>query len=481
MVNMHMMEIFRNLTKEDLKELGLFLYSEFNNRSHLKNDVQRLFEILKKAHPDFEPQKIEREKVINHLYPGTAPVKGKFDKVASELNKLTREYLLWKNYQSEKGAFDKSLDWLSILRDFSLDDRYEQFYMRIEKDFFLNRTFSPRYYFDRFLFNYEKHFWLSTHNTAKNDMNLFATLESLSMLYETFRLDLLNSFLTQQLVMKLKVPEGLQIYVNNIPSPASGQSNIILNISISIYNLLQKEVYSLEEFNEVMNTLQKDENKIDQSTLAEYYRYLRNLCTFLMDSDLRFQYLIPFLHELQKDNLQRGYLHIEGKMLATTYLSIPRMAIMADKVQWAEEFVENYQHEIIGTTDTKEYYLTCKALCHFAKKEYSAALNSLPAVCDNAVYYLLARRLEVMCYYNLRADNILGKLEAFKMLIRRASEKFLSPYLRDQNNAFANLLIQIILTPPGDKKRASIIAERIRKKKPVAESIWLLSIVRNWK
>ena len=63
------------------------------------------------------------------------------------------------------------------------------------------------------------------------------------------------------------------------------------------------------------------------------------------------------------------------------------------------------------------------------------------------------------------------------MLIRRASEKFLTPELRDQNNAFANFLYQIVVTTPGDEKRASKIAERIKAKTNVAESRWLLSKV----
>ena len=154
------------------------------------------------------------------------------------------------------------------------------------------------------------------------------------------------------------------------------------------------------------------------------------------------------------------------------------MAIMASNFDWAMEFVEAHKNKVIGETEDLQYYHINKAQCLFAQKQFQAALDILPPTSENAMYYLLARRLEVMCYYELHADNIIGKIEAFKMLIRRASEKFLSPALRDVNNAFANILYQIVLSPRGDKKRATVIEERIKAKKELAESRWLLAKVK---
>jgi hypothetical protein len=63
MVNMQIMEVFRNLSADDLKEIRLFLESGFNNRGPLKHDVTRLFDILEQAYPDFLTNHLDKNRV----------------------------------------------------------------------------------------------------------------------------------------------------------------------------------------------------------------------------------------------------------------------------------------------------------------------------------------------------------------------------------------------------------------------------------
>ena len=472
------MEVFRNLRRDDLKEIALFLGSGFNNRSHLKHDVIRLFSILSDAYPEFSPDILDKNTVYEFLFPGSPAIKGKLEKITSELNKLIREYLLWKYYQGKDAGFIRSIHWSRILREFSLDERYEQYLARIEKEQFSELTLSPQYFYHRFLLEYERHFWMSTVNQAKKDINLSVAIDSLSVFFEVYRLELLNRLLIQQKVAHLEITPSIQINLNTIFNLIPNDANVILLISSRIHHLLKKEQPSLEEFTDLMSLLKEREQEIESALLMEYYMYLRNFCTFLINSD--HDHLIPILHQLHRDNLDRGYLYLEGKLLATSYISIAKMAIMASNIEWAIDFVESHKDKVIGETEGHDFYHINKAQCLFARKEFDAALDLLPPTSENAMYYLLARRIEVMCYYEQHSESIINKIEAFKMLIRRASEKFLSSYLRDQNNAFANFLYQIVLTTPGDKKRAALIAERIKAKKPVAESKWLLSKVQKW-
>lgn len=459
---------------EDFYDLELFLSSGFHNRSHLRTDVIRLFSLLKSFYPEYQPKELQKERIYGLLYPGNV-VKGKLEKTAAELNKLIREYLIWKEFQTQENEFQKALIWSSVLNKFSLNERYDLFLNRMEKDFLSPEApLSPDFFYHKFLLEYQRHNTLGKSNDAKGDTNLTATIDSLSTFFEIYRLELLNRFLSQQMVTTLEVSPSVRHNLDTIFHLIPEDANIILKISSLIFRLLNKKSPTLEEFSTLRLLLRENESRIAPVYLAEYHTYLRNFCTFLIYHADQ-QHLIPELHQLHRYSIERGHLLVDNRLQPNSYLNITRNAIWADNLGWAISFVEDFKDKIAGETEKREFYLINKAQCLYAQGEFEAALDILPPTSDNATYYRFARRLELMCNYELGAGNIISKIEAFKMLIRRASEKFLTPDLRDQNNAFANFLYQIVVTTPGDVKRASKIAERIKAKTNVAETRWLLS------
>ncbi|MCC6459901.1 MAG: hypothetical protein IT260_05505, partial [Saprospiraceae bacterium] len=89
-----------------------------------------------------------------------------------------------------------------------------------------------------------------------------------------------------------------------------------------------------------------------------------------------------------------------------------------------------------------------------------------------------ARRLEIKIYYEQASELLPYKVDAFKMFISRASQKFLSAQLRQRNADFANLVYQLMQTAPADRKRAERLLLRIQEKKWVADRDWLLEKAR---
>lgn len=479
MENMKIMEVFRNLSAENLEELEVFLASDFVNKTYLKFDVIRLFHLLRETYPAFNPERLDKNRIYNLLYDGAPFIKGKLEKTAAELNKLIKTYLLWEHYWSDENEFARSLNWSGVLLKFSLTERHDQFLKRVEKDYFdSNRPLSPEFYMQQFLLEYQRHMALSAANDARSDINLFATIDSLNVFFEIYRLELLNRLLSQQFVTQLEITPAITHNLGTVFQLVPEDANIILKISSLIHHLLQKKQPTMEDFSGLRSLLQANEDNIAPEYLVEYYTYLRNFCTFLIlkgDDNL-----IPVLHLLHRDSLERGYMFVGDNLQANSYLNITKNAINADNIPWAVQFVEKYKDRVVGETEKGEFYLINKAQCLFAQKKYEDALTILPPTSENTTYYRMARRLEIMCHYELQSESIISKIEAFKMLIRRASEKFLTPELRDQNYNFANFLYQIVNTRPGDINRAARIAARIKSKKPVAESHWLLSVLKRW-
>jgi hypothetical protein len=226
-----------------------------------------------------------------------------------------------------------------------------------------------------------------------------------------------------------------------------------------------------------MDIIQKYETRFTPERLAEFYTYLRNFCILLLDEGKN--EVLPTLHEIQLDNLKRGYFYMEGKILPNALLTVTLTALNLGKTEWAFAFVEEHKDRIIDENETHDFYRTNKALCYFTERNFDAALEIIPFGSSYSYFHLLARRLELKIYYELDSDLLPYKIDAFKMFISRAGNKVLSEKLHELNVNFINFLRQLSLSPKiRDKTRSAQLIKRIQEKKLVGERIWLLEKAR---
>ncbi|MBL7825063.1 MAG: hypothetical protein JNJ57_00420, partial [Saprospiraceae bacterium] len=180
------------------------------------------------------------------------------------------------------------------------------------------------------------------------------------------------------------------------------------------------------------------------------------------------------LHEIHRDNLQRGYFYHEGKIPANAFLNITQHALRAQKHFWAFQFVDSHKDLILGENESHDFYKMNLALYYFAEKKYEEALQIIPFTSTNIYYHLMARRLELKIFYELRSDILPSKIDAFKMFVSRAGNKTFSKHLSELFTNFGNFVYQLSLSIPGDKKRSEQLLKRINSKKLVGERGWLI-------
>ncbi len=128
----------------------------------------------------------------------------------------------------------------------------------------------------------------------------------------------------------------------------------------------------------------------------------------------------------------------------------------------------------MGDNDTHDYCRLLQANYWFVVGNYDQALNILPPVFQDLDYHLYARRLELKIYYKCNSDLLPYKMDAFKMYLSRASQKVLSPAMKEMSGNFVNLLFQLCAIAKGDTARARRIIERIQAKQILTERDWLL-------
>ncbi len=477
MENTYLLELIKTLTLEEREELIRFIHSPYFNRGKQAAVLPALLTVILAALPDLAGGVLDKTAIYHLVFPGQDVVEGKLEKAMAELNKLVRTFLLVRRYFDEDNAFQQTFDLAGILRKRGLAGRYRQLIAKLEKYQSGQKRRAAPHYYRQFLLEFEIHEWQSTFNQTKGDFNLPAVIQSLDLFYFIHRLELLNRFLLQQKVARLQMTHELDLIPEENKLPRHYlHENIVLLITFKIFQLLRQPEPTIKEFQELTDLLLTHENEIEPDLLQQFYTYIRNFCVLLINAGS--SDIAPMLHHLHEDNLARGYLYYEGKLTASAYISVATAALRVKKFDWALGFVEAHRGRVIGDNETHDLYRFNRATCLFALGQFQEALNLIPDTSNYTIYLLNIRRLELKLLYETSSELLPYKIDAFKMFLSRASNKFLARSLREYQNNFVNLLQQLTHSIPGDKVRAERLIRRITSRKSVSERDWLLEKAR---
>ncbi len=98
MNNSSLILLLKNFDKQQLKELGSFVKSPYFNTNKA---LISLFEYIRKQHPDFVPEKLEKKYVYKKIFGKSEFNDGFFRVLMSNLQNLAEEYLSLKGFQKE--------------------------------------------------------------------------------------------------------------------------------------------------------------------------------------------------------------------------------------------------------------------------------------------------------------------------------------------------------------------------------------------
>ena len=442
-------------------------------------DAARLLDIILQTAPSFPPEYLKKKALFEAMYPGTPWVNGRLKKVLIALNKQIQAYLLQAYYFREENEFQRQLDLGQIFQKKGLKAPYEIQLQKTARWFAQQQKKDAVYFYQRFAFDYGRSNQELGKNQTRSDLQVREMLENLSIFYNIRRLEILNFFHNQQKLSK----DGLEnqiprvLYASNLPE-AWMAASADLFVQQKIFDFLELEKPSPNDFHTMRRLLLEVGTELSQAVLSNAYTILRNCCHLFIYSG-KTEYL-DVLHELHKDNLESGYLYLpenEYKIPSTTFLNLVNVGLLTRQFDWVGQFLETHRDRLLGDNVSGDFFHLNLAIYRFATGQYDAALDILPLTFPNIIYHLMARRLEIKIYYELRSDLLEFKLDAFKMYISRASKKFLSQELRERNADFANLLTQILQSHPGDTQRKERLSKRIRERVRAAERDWLLEKV----
>lgn len=474
MVNSSLVETIQLLKPQEIADMHLWLESPLHNRGPHRAEIIKLFALLADLHPEFPPEHLTRERIYRLIFGDEVPVKGKLDKAMSELLQQIREFVVMQHNYMGEHRFEHWLNWTAWLRERGKGDRFKLAIAKAEKWQQDNPSSDSEFYHRQFLLEQEKHEWQNASNHKKGDVNLANVIRNLDISYHLNRLEFLNRLHLQQKVTVLELPAELdpRSIHYEIPNSYLAESPI-LYAEYTVFQLLKYKVPPEAEILALTHWLREHESQMTFEHLNRFWAYLRGLYTLAHNTGRTD--IIPILHQIHQENLEKGYLFFEGKLSPSAYKNVTFIALLAEKSDWAIEFVEKYKDLVIGENETRDFYRFNLARCLFAQGKYEQALDSLPPSSSYSDYHSAARRLELQCYYEMDSNLLPFKMDSYRVYVYRATKNVLSEEKKEMLLNFANLLQQICQSPRGDKERAEQILRRIEKKKKVAEKSWLIS------
>jgi hypothetical protein len=367
----------------------------------------------------------------------------------------------------EQNETKRQVEWAAWLRERNFADKSIKVLEKLNANRSNGRKESLEQYRTDLLIAEEKHIWESTYNQAQGDLDIAKVICQLDAFYHNYRTELQNRYLLQRKVAQL--PE-LEAYMTNIDS--AFKDSVLFQISQNVFQVLQKNLPTIEETQELMIFLNKNEDSLSGDTLEHLFTYLRNFYTLLINGG-NVEYL-PILHKLNQDNLERGFFLINGKISHHAYLNLVVVAIRMKEYAWAKQITETYKDSILNGDEGGYYYKLTTVYRLFAEGQFHEALEYLPDPPVDSILHQKIRRLELQLYYEVRSELLEYKIDAFRKYLERTAAKSISANLKEMNVNFINLILQLTQSPPKNKARAEQLTKRIQNKKLVAERSWLL-------
>lgn len=471
-----LIRIIRRFDKTEQKAFDKFIRSPFFYEGRRSEEMIQLFRLVIKAGPDFPANKLDREYLYRKLYPGKPPVKGKLEKLASELTKLAQDFIAVQYSREINDPDLRNLTLARFYREKGMEQQFQKTTNRVEQSLVKKQIQDKSFFHHRFLLEMEKVWFESTANDRTVDLNLPNASRALDVYYLVTKLELTIWLQSQNVNVRLELDQAMAFLDNMLQEMESmAHLNIpVLQVYRQAYWLLKKyQGDNHQDFTRLSELLNQYEKQIDPQQVKALQTLLRIYAVgqYNRGND---QYLSEaFL--LYKKHLEAGYLYYDGNLFPGTVRNVVMLGLRFEEFDWVQNFLEDHKNRITGTQYPMDVYQFNYANLFFTLKQYDKALDLLSGNYEDLYYKIAARRLEIKAFYELESPLLHPRIEAFKVHIFRIAKNQLPDKHRLANNDFVDILKQIL--NPGTLKNAQRInklQQKIETKNVLAEKDWLL-------
>ena len=466
MKNSRLFEVLSHLSVSDRKKLRKFVASPyFNQRSDLVALLEMLLKYLS-AKPVKVPTKAE---IFHQLLPNEALDLTKLRLLMSYLLKLIEQYLVFNQLEENQNVRNQAL--IKALRTRNLNKEANRFLQKSFQQLDQQNTRNEAYWMARYHLNWERYQLESTQQPL-TALNLHAVSEASAIAHCATQLRLAYLSLAHQRVyqqadISTDIAEDL---ISRIQK-SDWLEKPLIRLYYHGYQMLKfpKEEKYFLEFKKV---LIESGQQFPLEEIRDLYLGGINFCIRQVNSgDWDEKYFVEGL-DLYKEGLRSAYLLQNGQLSRFTYYNIVVAALKVKEYEWAESFIDQYQHAIEKGYQ-KSYYSFNKARLAYARKNYDAALLQLQNFnYRDTLLNLAARVISIKIYYETKEWPILeSQLEAMKNYLRRKS---LIGYHRQLFRSFIKYTQGLVTVNRFDQDAVEKLKAQIEREEQLTEKDWLL-------
>lgn len=472
-------QLLSTFSNEEIKRFGDFIRSPYFNKN---SRVIKLFDELKKDHPDFTSKSVSKEKLYGKLFKGKSYNDQVIKNLNTELFKLEREFLA--HDMLNKDQFERSFMLLTNLNSRNAELLFEKEAEAIEnaarenrskiKDIhlLLNRIEEEK--FTNHLIN-NRQSEASEHILKSGEYLILYFMKNILRLtinqrINEFSFNTVPDFnLPAEFINKLDIEKLLDLMDKN-------KIEHTIHIRLLYYSLLcnfdvkDTEIYlkfksllfqsissfTKSEFHHLLHMLESIIAQKINSGMTEYYRDLFETYDYELKHDV---------YKPQKDS----------PLTVMKFRNIYLSALKAGQFEWAENFIHNYREEL-QKKDRQSIVELSLAQLNFEKQNFGATLEHLQKVRTSQIFYKVdVKILSMMALYELsHFETALALIESFKKML--IINKTLTEQYREKNKNFSTLLSSLIKAKidnsNGSKEQ---LLKKIEESGQTANKRWLIN------
>jgi hypothetical protein len=470
-------QLLASFSKDELKGFADFINSPYFNNNQR---VARLFDELKKHHPEFTSKGILKERLYKKLFPGKAYNDQVMKNLNSELLKLERDFLSYDQFTGDK--FARSISLITNLTARHVEPIFEKEIQTAENearesDAFLSNMFMQLFRIEEEKFSNN----IMNNRQAKGTGNINKAGEYLILFFLKNMLRLtvnnrINEFsfnadpkvnLLENFLGKMDL-EGILKFMED-----SGIEHT-LNIRLLYYAMICNiKVDDDESYLAFKKLLFESNDKISGEEFQHLMHFLESIIAQKINSG-RHEFYRDLFETYDYELKNNAYKMKNSPLTVMKFRNIYLSAIRADKFEWAENFINKYKNELHKNNRQSIVELSLAQL-NFEKKDYEKTLAHLQKVRTSEIFYKVdVRNLNLMSLFELgHFESALAMIESYRRMLN-TNESITDQY-REKNINFINILGGLIRAKADDDKNGLIkLKLKLEQTESLANKRWLL-------
>jgi len=463
MQNSQLVNVLHTFSKKDIRDCRKWLESPAHN---LREDVLLLFDYLMEEGRLEDETALDKATVFPLIFPDEEYDDAKMRQVMHFLLKAVEEFLTYQELMTDDAQAHIALS--RVYRKRKLNKLFKKNIRTLgklqKKAPFRNREFFNKEY----LIQQENYAYLSEFKRV--ELNLQEVSDTLDLTFLADKLRQSVFMLSHQTVYKNEYDIGL---LDEVLAYLENKPKLLEIPAIAMYYFGYKALTNKQEeqyFNKLKSQLIENAHFFPHSEIRDIYLMAINYCIGRMNAgDSAF---IREAFELYQPGYERKILIENEQVSRLTFLNSVTIALRLGEFEWAEQFIENYQH-YLEERYRESFVRFSLARLNFERKNYDEAMRLLVQVeFDDILFNLNARTMLLKMYYEQdefdALDSLLGSTNTY------LQRKKVMGYHKSNYKNIIRFTKKLTRINPFEKTEREKLYKEIEAANPLTEKSWLL-------